>query len=125
MQTSLKRDFPTQADSIPDYRVSARLRAPRYGSVLKAMGVIRIEEVAATTTRPPYVRTEIVGIISPTFSKIRLSSSRTHTGGDLPVSRRTIVRKHLGLADAFGIDIRFKRLGIEMENFLTKDATHP
>ena len=57
-----KREFPTQLIQflIIKYLLD---RAPRYGSVLKAMGIIRIEEVEATATRPSYMSMEIAGKI--------------------------------------------------------------
>lgn len=117
-----KREFPTQLIQflIIEYLLD---RALRYGSVLKAMGIIRIEEVAATATRPAYVSLELAwkdlaDFFDDPFAILR----NAYKWGSPGFKAGQVLKNIYDVAEAFGIRILFERLETVLESFLTKDA---
>src|SRR6266487_2655568 len=117
-----KTKFPTQLIHflIIEYLLD---RAPRYGSVLKAMGIIRFEEVAATATRPAYVSLELaLKDLADIFEKPFVILTNAYKWGFPDFKADRVLQNISDMADAFGIGARFEELGTAMESFLTKDA---
>ena len=120
-----KREFPTQ---LIQFLIIKHLldRIPQYGSVLKALGIIRIEEIEETTTRPAYMHMAIAWEdLGDIFEKPFAILANAYKWGSPGFMADRVRQNILDLADAFGIGIRFRSLETEMEDFLTKDAITP
>jgi Family of unknown function (DUF6603) len=117
-----KREFPTQ---LIQFLVIEYLlyHNPRYGSVLKAMGIIRIDEVEATATRPTYASLklaweDLVDIFENPFGIL----TNAYKWGSTEFKEEDIMENIWKLVRAFGIDIHFETLESTLESFITKDA---
>jgi hypothetical protein len=98
-------------------------RAPAFGNVLKALGVIRIDEVNQTATRPAYLRLQIAwqdfaNIFSDPFVILRNAYQ-----WDTANFRAQYLLENLeDVCEALGIKIRFRKPVTQIYDFLVKDA---
>ena len=117
-----KREFPPQLIQflIIKYLLDS---APRYGSILKTMGIIRIEEVEATPTRPAYMSLklaweDLVDIFENPFAIL----TNAYKWGSPAFKADRVLENIWEMVKAFGTGIPFETLEPAMEDFLTKDA---
>lgn len=117
-----KAEFPTQLIQflIIEYLLDNQ---PEVGSVLKALGVIRVEEVDATATRPAHESLifgwqDLPGVLDDPFIILK----NAYQWGSVDFKSDQVLENISDIAEAFGIDIRFEKLDTAVEDFLTKDA---
>jgi hypothetical protein len=120
--SEFKREFPTQLiqSLVIEYLLN---RVPRYGSVLKAMGIIRIEQVARTATRPSYVSLELAwNDLVDVFENPFVIITNAYKWGSPGFRADRVLENISEVAEAFGTTLRFESLETALEIFLTKDA---
>lgn len=120
--TEFKNEFPGQ---LVQFLIIEHLldSLPTVGTVLKALGVIRIDNVDETPTRPAYIRTEfawqdLAGVLSDPFAILR-NAYQWDTPG---FKAEDVVENIWDLGEALRIDMRFERLDGVLEGFLTNGA---
>jgi hypothetical protein len=98
-------------------------QAPAFGSILKVLGVIRIEEVDATATRPAHISLELAWQdLANVFDDPFIALKNAYQWGTAGFKAIQVIENFLDVAEAFGIDIRFQKPEATMESFLTQDA---
>ncbi|MHC4074696.1 MAG: DUF6603 domain-containing protein, partial [Planctomycetota bacterium] len=90
---------------------------------LKALGIIRIDELDATATRPAYERLQfawqdLINVFEDPFIILK----NAYQWNSSSFKALDVLENISDVAEAFGIETRFQKPETAMENFLTQDA---